>query len=82
MGDLIHRLRAPDGGVVANTQIISAARQAADEIERLRGALTVCANHADDMPLVVKTAVEALIQSEGEWQPPTPRSNNPPSLAS
>ena len=30
------------------------------EIERLRDALTICANHADDMPLVVKTAVEAL----------------------
>ena len=32
-------LRMPSGGVVADTQIIAAAREAADEIERLRAAL-------------------------------------------
>jgi len=34
--DILDRLRAPSGGVVADTQIIKAARAAADEIERLR----------------------------------------------
>ena len=36
------------------------------EIERLRAALTICANHADDMPRVVKTAVNALAVQEGK----------------
>ena len=33
--DILDRLRAPSGGAVADTQIIEAARSAADEIERL-----------------------------------------------
>tara|TARA_R100001086_G_C11754701_1_gene236378 strand:- start:500 stop:745 length:246 start_codon:yes stop_codon:yes gene_type:complete len=37
--DIVHRLRAPRGGIVADTQTLSAARDAADEIERLRAGL-------------------------------------------
>ena len=34
--DIVDRLRAPRGGIVADTQTLEAARDAADEIERLR----------------------------------------------
>ena len=42
MIDIVDRLRATSGGVVADTQILNAAIEAADEIERLRNTIAQC----------------------------------------
>lgn len=43
---LLVRLRAPAGGVVADVQLIEAAKDAANEIERLRGWFAFIENSA------------------------------------
>lgn len=66
MIDLVHRLRAPSGGVVADTQIIEAARLAADEIELLRSLLieadkVVCWEHNPHLGADYQERVEAAV---------------------